>query len=78
VFADSSGAVVIPPGDLEQVLAAARSIEADDARDRTEIARENGPKASASPTSTSAVAAASRAPRTASPGRNSVFDGMQA
>jgi hypothetical protein len=34
---------VIPPGDLEQVLAAARSIEADDARDRAEIARENGP-----------------------------------
>ena len=32
VFADSSGAVVIPPGDLEQVLAEARSIEADDAR----------------------------------------------
>ena len=30
VFADSSGAVVIPPGDLEQVLAEARSIEADE------------------------------------------------
>ncbi len=43
VLADSSGAVVIPPGDLDQVLAAARSIEADDARDRAEIARENGP-----------------------------------
>ena len=43
VFADSSGAVVIPPGDLEQVLSEARAIEADDARDRAEIARENGP-----------------------------------
>ncbi len=43
VFADSSGAVVIPPDDLEQVLAEARSIEADDARDREEIAREGGP-----------------------------------
>jgi 4-hydroxy-4-methyl-2-oxoglutarate aldolase len=43
VFVDSSGAVVIPPDDLEQVLAEARSIEADDARTRTEIARENRP-----------------------------------
>ncbi len=43
VFADSSGAVVIPPGDLEQVLAVARSIDADDAWYRAEIARENGP-----------------------------------
>jgi 4-hydroxy-4-methyl-2-oxoglutarate aldolase len=43
VFADSSGAVVIPPGDLDQVLAEARSIEADDARYREEIAREDGP-----------------------------------
>ena len=43
VFADSSGAVVIPPGDLEQVLAEARSIEADDARSRAEMAREDGP-----------------------------------
>jgi regulator of RNase E activity RraA len=43
VFADSSGAVVIPPGELDQVLAEARSIEADDARYREQIARENGP-----------------------------------
>ena len=45
VFADSSGAVVIPPGDLERVLAEARSIEADDARSRAEIAREHNPPA---------------------------------
>ena len=37
---DSSGAVVIPPGDLDQVLAEARSIEADDARYRAEIQQE--------------------------------------
>ena len=43
VFADSSGAVVIPPGDLDHMLAEARSIEADDARYRAEIARETGP-----------------------------------
>ena len=43
VFADSSGAVVIPPSDLERVLAEAHSIEADDARDRAEIAREDRP-----------------------------------
>ena len=35
-------------------------------------------QASAAATSTSALAAASRAPCTASPGRSSVFDGMQA
>ena len=40
VFADSSGAVVIPTDDLERVLAEARSIEADDARSRAEIASE--------------------------------------
>ena len=34
--------------------------------------------ANAAWTSTSALAAASRAPLTASPGRNSVFEGMQA
>ena len=43
VFAGSSGAVVIPPGDLDHMLAEVRSIEADDARYRAEIARENGP-----------------------------------
>jgi 4-hydroxy-4-methyl-2-oxoglutarate aldolase len=43
MFADSSGAVVIPPSDLEPVLAEARSIEADDARSRAQIAREDRP-----------------------------------
>ncbi len=43
VFADSSGAVVIPSGEVEQVLGEARSIEAEDARSREEIAREDGP-----------------------------------
>jgi regulator of RNase E activity RraA len=45
VFADSSGAVVIPPPDLDRVLAEARSIEAEDARFREQIAREDGPSA---------------------------------
>jgi regulator of RNase E activity RraA len=40
VFADSSGAVVIPPGDVERVLAGARSVETEDARSRAEIAQE--------------------------------------
>ena len=43
VFADSSGAVVIPPGDFEEVLVEARSIETEDARYRAEIARESRP-----------------------------------
>src|SRR5688572_15305960 len=43
VFADSSGAVMIPPGDLERALAEARSIKADDARYREEIVGEDGP-----------------------------------
>src|SRR3954454_24053957 len=43
VFDDSSSAVMIPPGDLERALAEARSIKADDARYREEIAREDGP-----------------------------------
>jgi len=47
VFADSSGAVMIPPGDVERVLAEARSVEADDARSREQIAREHGPSAGA-------------------------------
>jgi 4-hydroxy-4-methyl-2-oxoglutarate aldolase len=42
VFADSSGAVVIPSSHLDRVLAEARSIEVDDARARAEIAREDG------------------------------------
>ena len=45
VFADSSGAVVIPASHLDRVLAEARSIEADDARSRAEIAREDVPPA---------------------------------
>jgi 4-hydroxy-4-methyl-2-oxoglutarate aldolase len=40
VYADSSGAAVIPEGQLEEVLAEARKITADDERYRTEIARE--------------------------------------
>jgi 4-hydroxy-4-methyl-2-oxoglutarate aldolase len=43
VFADTSGAVVIPPGDLDHVLTGARSIEEDDARYRVDISREKGP-----------------------------------
>jgi 4-hydroxy-4-methyl-2-oxoglutarate aldolase len=42
VFADSSGAVVIPPGELDRVLTEARSIESEDARSREEISREGG------------------------------------
>jgi 4-hydroxy-4-methyl-2-oxoglutarate aldolase len=41
VYADSAGAVVIPPGQLDEVLAEARRIEADDARFRAQIARED-------------------------------------
>ena len=41
VYADSAGAVVVPPGQLDEVLAEARRIEADDARSRAEIARED-------------------------------------
>jgi regulator of RNase E activity RraA len=40
VYADSSGAVVIPEGQLEEVLAEARKIAADDERFRADIARE--------------------------------------
>jgi 4-hydroxy-4-methyl-2-oxoglutarate aldolase len=40
VFADSSGAVVIPDGQIEEVLAEARNIEAADAASRDQIARE--------------------------------------
>jgi 4-hydroxy-4-methyl-2-oxoglutarate aldolase len=40
VYSDSSGAVVIPEGQLEEVLAEARGITADDDRYRAEIARE--------------------------------------
>ena len=40
VFADSSGAVVIPATQIEEVLAEARTVEAADAASREEIARE--------------------------------------
>ena len=40
VFADHSGAVVIPDVQIEEVLAGARAVEAEDARDRKEIERE--------------------------------------
>ena len=41
VYADSSGAVLIPDGQLDEVLAQARRIESDDERFRAEIARED-------------------------------------
>ena len=40
VFADSSGAVVIPDVQVEEVLAEARKVEAEDAASRDQIARE--------------------------------------
>jgi 4-hydroxy-4-methyl-2-oxoglutarate aldolase len=40
VFADSSGAVVIPHDQIEEVLAEARRVEAADAAVRDQIARE--------------------------------------
>lgn len=40
VFADSSGAVVIPDGQIDDVIEGARGVEADDDRYRREIARE--------------------------------------
>jgi 4-hydroxy-4-methyl-2-oxoglutarate aldolase len=40
VFADSSGAVVIPDGQIGEVLAKARQIQAADAASRDQIARE--------------------------------------
>jgi 4-hydroxy-4-methyl-2-oxoglutarate aldolase len=41
VYADSSGAVVIPDGQLDEVLAEARKIEVEDERFRAEIGRED-------------------------------------
>jgi regulator of RNase E activity RraA len=43
VFADSSGAVVIPDGQIEDVIAGARAVEARDERYREEIGREGLP-----------------------------------
>ena len=40
VFADSSGAVVIPRGQIEEVLTEARKVRAADADFRDQIARE--------------------------------------
>jgi 4-hydroxy-4-methyl-2-oxoglutarate aldolase len=40
VFADSSGAVVIPQHQVDEVVELARSIEAEDADSRDQIARE--------------------------------------
>jgi regulator of RNase E activity RraA len=40
VFADSSGAVVIPDAQIEEVLTEARKVEAADAASRDQIARE--------------------------------------
>ena len=40
VFADSSGAVMIPDGQIDEVLAKAHEVEAEDAGYRTEIAQE--------------------------------------
>jgi regulator of RNase E activity RraA len=43
VFADSSGAVVIPGGQVDDVVAGARSVEGEDARYREQIAQESPP-----------------------------------
>jgi 4-hydroxy-4-methyl-2-oxoglutarate aldolase len=40
VFADSSGAVLIPDSQIDEVLAEARKVEATDAASRDQIARE--------------------------------------
>jgi regulator of RNase E activity RraA len=43
VFADSSGAVMIPEEQIDEVIASARSVKSDDARFRDEIASEPMP-----------------------------------
>jgi regulator of RNase E activity RraA len=40
VFADGSGAVVIPDGQVEQVIAGARAVEAEDDEYRSQIQQE--------------------------------------
>ncbi len=40
VFADSSGAVVIPDTQVEQVIAGARAVEAEDDENRSQIEQE--------------------------------------
>jgi regulator of RNase E activity RraA len=42
VFADSSGAVVIPNGQIDDVIAGARGVEAEDAASRDRITRDSG------------------------------------
>jgi 4-hydroxy-4-methyl-2-oxoglutarate aldolase len=44
VFADSSGAVVIPTGQLDEVIEGARAVQAEDAGDRENIKEEFLPK----------------------------------
>jgi regulator of RNase E activity RraA len=44
VFADSSGAVVLPVGQLEEVIERARAVQAEDAGYRDDIRREGLPK----------------------------------
>ncbi len=44
VFADSSGAMVIPNGQLDEVIEGARAVQAEDAGDRENIKEENLPK----------------------------------
>jgi regulator of RNase E activity RraA len=44
VFADSSGAVVFPVGQLDEVIDGARAVQAEDAKDRQDIEREQLPK----------------------------------
>ena len=43
VFADSSGAVMIPEGQIDDVLAGARAVKDEDARDLDQISRERLP-----------------------------------
>jgi 4-hydroxy-4-methyl-2-oxoglutarate aldolase len=44
VFADSSGAVVLPVGQLDEVIEGARAVQTEDAEDRQDIEREQLPK----------------------------------
>jgi regulator of RNase E activity RraA len=44
VFADSSGAVVIPDGQVEDVIDGARAVESDDEGYRNEIGQERLPE----------------------------------
>jgi regulator of RNase E activity RraA len=41
VFADSSGAVVIPGGQVHEVVTGAREVEGEDARSREQIKQED-------------------------------------